>query len=111
MTEERDHGRSVELAVTDRYAAAHGWVLTAITGFLSAYYLEDARVRFARRYRDAEAGHHVWVCDVEDGMPFTRLVRRLQADIPPGLVRERTPAAPRLRYVIDLPDQDAASGP
>jgi hypothetical protein len=109
MTEGQDNGKPVELAVSDRYAAAHGWVLTAITGFLSAYYLEDPRVRFARRYRDAEAGAHVWVCDVEEGMPFMRVVRRLQADIPPGRVQERTPASPRARYTLDLPEPDAAS--
>lgn len=104
-----DHGRPVELAVSDRYAAAHGWVLTAITGFLSAYYMEDPRVRFSRRYRDQEAGVHVWVCDVEEGMPFMRVVRRLQVDIPPGRVQEGTPAAPPPRYVIDLPEPDPAT--
>ncbi|WP_447971981.1 hypothetical protein [Nitrospira sp. Kam-Ns4a] len=108
MTESSPVTQRIELAVSDRYAQAHTWVLTAITGFLSAYYMEDARFRFRQRYRDQDGGLYVWLCEIEAGMSFPRLIRRLQADLPPGRVLDRasgsTSSAQCPRYVIDLPE-------
>jgi hypothetical protein len=94
----------VELVVSHRYAQAHGWVVGAITGWLSAYYMEDPRFRVSRRYDELETGMHVWLCELEGGMSITRLIRRLQADIPPSRIHER-PASNGgpMRYIIDLP--------
>lgn len=93
----------VELGVSHRYAQAHAWVIHAITGWLSAYYMEDSRFRVSRRYEELETGVHVWVCELEGGMSITRLIKRLQADIPPcRLVERDAPPDGCIRYVIDL---------
>ena len=92
----------VELGVTQRYAAEHGWVVPAITGFLSAYYMEEPRFRVARRWSDERTGDHVWLCELEGGMSFDRLVRRLQADIPPCRVVDGRSGESR-RLLLDLP--------
>ncbi|MBI4402089.1 MAG: hypothetical protein HY581_10720 [Nitrospirae bacterium] len=98
----------IELGVSYRYAQAHGWVVNAIVGWLSAYYMEDPRFRVSRREHELETGMHVWVCEIEGNMPIKRLLTRLQADIPPFQVHERsTPANGRTRYVIDLAEADS----
>jgi hypothetical protein len=93
----------VELGVTRAYAAQHSWVVPAITGFLSAYYMEDPRFRVARRWADAGTGDHLWLCELEGGMSFQRLVRRLQADIPPCRVVETDASGDGRRVMLDLP--------
>ncbi|MGH7230424.1 MAG: hypothetical protein ACREJU_03590 [Nitrospiraceae bacterium] len=95
----------IELRVSPRYVRAHGWVVNAITGWLSAYYMEDPRFRVSRRYEDLETGAQVWVCELEDGLSMPRLLKRLQADIPLFRVHEQDDSpAGQHRYVIDLPD-------
>ncbi len=108
MTESSPVTQRVELAVSDRYAQTHTWVPTAITGFLSAYYMEDSRFRFRQRYREQDGGLYVWLCEIEAGMSFPRLIRRLQADFPPSRVLDQAPGSTSSeqcpRYVIDLPE-------
>ena len=95
----------VELAVSYRYVQAHGWVINAVTGWLSAYYMEDPRFRVSRRYEDLETGLHTWLCELEDGLSMMRIVKRLQADVPPYRVHEHRASEGRChRYVIDLPE-------
>ncbi len=101
-----ENRQSVELAVSARFAQAHGWVVNAITGFLSAYYMEDARFHFRKRYQDAESGAHVWVCEIDDGMPITRLVKRLLVDLPPGKAELQPAPNGCARYVIDCCDDE-----
>lgn len=93
----------VEVGVSYRYAQTHGWVVTAISGWLSAYYMEEPRFRVSRRDHELETGMHLWVCQVEGGLSIKRILKRLQADLPPFQVCERTlPTDRRIRYVIDL---------
>lgn len=100
-----DH-QTVELAVSPRFAQAHGWVVNAVTGFLSAYYMEDPRFHFRKRYQEAESGVHVWVCEIEDGMPMTRLVKRLLVDLPPGRAEPQPGPNGCVRYIIDCCDEE-----
>ncbi len=95
----------VEVGVSYRFAQQHGWVVNAVTGFLSAYYMEDPRFRFKQRRQELETGMHLWVCEIEDNMRVYPLVKRLQLDLPPSQIQKRdAPADGRLRYVIDLPE-------
>ena len=97
----------IEFGVTRRYAAEHGWVVPAITGFLSAYYMEEPRFRVARRWSDEQTGDHVWLCELEGGMSFDRLVRRLKADIPPCRLVDAAVGESR-RVLLDLPALEQA---
>ena len=94
----------VELGVSHRFVREHDWVVNAITGWLSAYFMEDARFRLSRRYDELETGTHVWVCEIAGNIPIKRLIARLMVDLPDGRVHEPDQLAesPR-RYVIDLP--------
>ena len=95
----------VELGVTHRYVQAHGWVVGAITGWLSAYYMEDPRFRVSRRYEDLETGMHIWLCELEDSVSMRRIIKRLQADVPPYCIHEHSASeGSHHRYVIDLPE-------
>ena len=78
----------IEISVSHLYALEHGWVVNAITGFLSAFYMEDPRFRVSRRYQEQHTGMHVWVCEIEGNLSVPRLIKRLQRDIPPSQVRE-----------------------
>ena len=92
----------VEVAVSHRFAREHGWVVNAISGFLSAYYMEDPRFRFARRYDELDTGTTVWLCQVEVDMPMKRLIKRLARDLPESRVIESKDGANgMIRYVID----------
>lgn len=104
-----DAKRFVELAISYRYAQAHGWVVNAVTGWLSAYYMEDSRFRVSRRYEELETGLHVWLCELDGDVSLTRLLRRLQVDIPPFQVRvQQADPGGRTRHVIDLPEEARA---
>ncbi|HEY7533297.1 MAG TPA: hypothetical protein VH681_11015 [Nitrospiraceae bacterium] len=94
-----------EIRISYRYAQAHPWVVPAITGFLSAYFMEQPGFRVQRHIEELETGMHVWVCDIPATMQVPRLLKRLQADIPSCSVTTTDPAqSPRLQYVIDLPN-------
>lgn len=96
--------RYTELGVSPQYAKAHEWVLHALAGWLSAYYMEDPRFRVLRRFHELETGVEVWVCEHDGEFPIKRLLNRLRVDFPPYqiLTKESGPEKPS-RYVIDLP--------
>ena len=58
-------------------------MVTAVNGFLSAYFMEQPGFRVLRHFDELESGMHVWICEVPGTMKMTTLLRRLQADIPP----------------------------
>jgi hypothetical protein len=96
-----------ELAVSYRFAREHGWVVNAIGGFLSAYYMEDPRFHVLRRYEELETGSIVWVCQIEAGMSMKRLCKRLALDLPASRITELYDASSKLiRYVVDAADTD-----
>ncbi len=96
----------IELRLSYRYIKEQPWVVTAVNGFLSAYFMEQPSFRVQRHFDELESGMHVWVCEVPSTMKMTRLIRRLQADIPPCQCSQ-TLAEPidRPQYVLDSLDQ------
>lgn len=95
-----------ELRLSYRYIKEHPWVVTAVNGFLSAYFMEQPSFRVQRHFDELESGMHVWVCEVPSTMKMTTLIRRLQADIPPCRYSQTTTEpTDRLQYVIDSLDQ------
>ena len=100
----------VELRVSYRYRQAHPWVVQAITGFLSSYFMEQPDFRLQRHGPELESGMHVWTCEVPATMKVRRLVNRLQTDIPPCHVTE-PPATPpaQLSYLIDCPGSETSA--
>jgi hypothetical protein len=100
-----ENTRLVELRLSGRYAQRYGWVVNALTGWLSAFYMEDPRFRVSRRDHDLESGSPVWVCEIEGEMRMSGVLRRLQADVPAFQVQEGvSPVDGRTRYLIDLPE-------
>jgi len=92
----------VELRVTSRYSQANPWVIQAISGFLSAYFMEYPGFRVLRHADEASSGMHVWTCEIPAAMKVPRLLKRLQADIPPSKVTPPEESAPLpSRYIID----------
>lgn len=91
-----------ELRLSYRYIKDHPWVVTAVNGFLSAYFMEQPSFRVQRHFDELESGMHVWICEVPGTMKMTTLLRRLQADIPPCQYSHVTtePTVPP-HYVID----------
>lgn len=95
----------VELRLTYRYATQHAWVVQAITGFLSAYFMEQPGFRVQRHFDELESGMHVWLCEVPADTTMNRLLRRLKADVPPFRYTEVFATAnKRPQYVIDCPE-------
>lgn len=93
---------TAELRLTYRYMKDHPWVVQAINGFLSAYFMEQPGFRVQRHFDELESGMHVWLCEVPRTMKISRLLRRLQADVPPCAYTEtRTDAPLSVRCVID----------
>lgn len=92
----------VELRLSYRYAKHHPWVVQAVNGFLSAYFMEQPSFRVQRHFDELESGMHVWLCEVPSTMRMDRLLRRLKADIPPFQHTEVS-SGPNARpqYVID----------
>jgi hypothetical protein len=50
----------VELRFSYRYMKQHGWVVQAVNGFLSAYFMEQPGFRVQRHFDELESGMHVW---------------------------------------------------
>ena len=97
-----ENTEQAELAVTYRFAREHGWVINAIGGFLSAYYMEDPRFHVLRRYDELDTGAVVWLCQIEPGMSMKRLCKRLALDLPASRITECKESPDGLiRYVID----------
>jgi hypothetical protein len=102
-------GPLVELRISYRYAKQHAWVVQAVNGFLSAYFMEQPGFRVQRHFEELESGVHVWLCEVPEATTMNRLLRRLKADLPPFRHTEvRTASTPRPHYVIDCPDSPSA---
>jgi hypothetical protein len=98
------HITMTEIRLSTRYIKEHPWVVTAVNGFLSAYFMEQPSFRVQRHFDEPESGMHVWICEVPSTMKMTTLFRRLQADLPPcrySLTTTEQPAHPR--YLIDVP--------
>lgn len=95
-----------ELRLSYRYIKEYPWVVTAMSGFLSAYFMEQPGFRVLRHFDELESGMHVWICEVPGTMKMTTLLRRLQADIPPCRYSQ-TSVAPtnRLQYIVDVLEQ------
>lgn len=95
----------VELSVTSRYSGAHPWVIQAISGFLSAYFMEYPGFRVLRHTDEAASGMHVWICEIPAALKVPRLLKRLQADIPSSMIvpPDESASSP-LRYILDSPD-------
>lgn len=97
----------VELRLSYRYAHEHPWVVQAMTGFLSAYFMEKPEFRVQRHFEELESGMHVWVCDIPPGMKVTTLLRRLQADLPPcSYTQTATDPPARPQFVIDCTEPE-----
>ncbi len=93
-----------EIGMSYRYTQEHDWVVHAVTGFLSAYFMEDPRFRMKRHRNELETGMYVWICEAPSEKFMRRLLRRLQDDIPPFELHRRDPTPETsTRQVIDLP--------
>ena len=96
----------VELRLSYRYMKEHPWVVTAVNGFLSAYFMEQPSFRVVRHFDELESGMHVWICDVPTTMKMATLLRRLQTDIPPCRYTQSSGSpANRLQYIVDVLEQ------
>ena len=96
-------GHVVELRLSYRYAKQHAWVVQAVNGFLSAYFMEQPGFRVQRHFDELESGMHVWLCEVPTATTMMRLLRRLKADVPPFRHTE-VHNTDRPQYVIDCPE-------
>ena len=61
--DEHESIQVVELRISYRYATAHPWVVQAIRGFLSAYFMEHPGFRVQRYMEELESGTHLWICE------------------------------------------------
>ena len=104
--DEQEPIQVVELRISYRYATAHPWVVQAIGGFLSAYFMEHPGFRVQRHIEELESGAHLWVCEAPPSMKVLRLLKRLKEDIPPCHTQQIATDPPaRPRYLIDCPEQ------
>ena len=95
----------VELRLSYRYAKQHPWVVQAVTGFLSAYFMDQPGFRVQRHFDELESGMHVWLCEAPAPTTMSRLLRRLKADLPAFRYMEIPGASDRrTQYVIDCPE-------
>ena len=99
----------VELRMSYRYAKQHPWVVQAVNGFLSAYFMEQPGFRVQRHFDELESGMHVWLCEVPATMKMTQLLKRLRADIPPFRQTEARSSESRAQYVIDSTEPDPSA--
>jgi hypothetical protein len=103
--DEQEPIQVVELRISYRYITAHPWVVQAIGGFLSAYFMEHPGFRVQRHVEELESGTHLWLCEVPPSMKVLRLLRRLKEDIPPCHAQQIATDLPALpRYLIDCPE-------
>lgn len=98
-----------EIGMSYRYTQEHDWVVHAVTGFLSAYFMEDPRFRMKRHRQELETGMYLWICEAPSEKFMRRLLKRLQVDIPlfELHLRDSESEGPK-RLVIDLPESPAA---
>ena len=96
-----------ELRVSYRYLKDHPWVIQGITGFLSAYFMDQPGFQVQKHFDELETGIHVWICDMPPNMKMLRLLRRLKEDIPPCHYQQLpTPDSTCPQYLIDSPDPE-----
>jgi hypothetical protein len=100
-----DNVTVTELRLSYHYIKEHPWVVTAVNGFLSAYFMEQPSFRVVRHFDELESGMHVWLCDVPATMKMERLLRRLKADIPAFHLTTASLPESRPQYLIDCPAQ------
>lgn len=101
----QDNVTVTELRLSYRYIKEHPWVVNAVNGFLSAYFMEQPSFRVQRHFDELESGMHVWLCEVPGNMKMERLLRRLKADIPAcRLTTTPSTANTGPEYLIDSPD-------
>ena len=91
----------VELRASVRFTSGSPWVVQAITGFLSAYFMEYPGFRVQRQAHELESGMHVWRCEVPVTMKVPRLLKRLQQDLPPSRILTPDIQPDPARYIID----------
>lgn len=104
--ESEEQAAMTELRLSYRYIKEHPWVVTAVNGFLSAYFMEQPGFRVLRHFDELESGMHVWICEVPGTMKMATLLRRLQADIPPCRYSQVSEAPTnRPQYVVDSLEQ------
>lgn len=105
--ESEEQATMIELRLSYRYIKEQPWVVTAVNGFLSAYFMEQPSFRVQRHFEELESGMHVWICEVPSTMKMTTLLRRLQADIPPCRYSQATPEPTgRSQYLIDCREEN-----
>lgn len=110
MMDEEQPLQIVELRVSVRYVAANPWVVQAIGGFLSAYFMEHPGFRVQRHMTEPESGTQLWICEVPPTMKILRLLKRLKEDIPPCQTQEIATDLPtRPRYLIDTTEPPTES--
>ena len=101
--------QQVEIRVSERYLTEHPWVVQGITGFFSAYFMENPGFQVLKHFTESETGIHVWVCDIPPDMKIRMLLRRLKEDIPPSRYHQiETEATARPQYFIDSPDNETS---
>lgn len=104
--DEQESVQVVELRISYRYATAHPWVVQAIGGFLSAYFMEHPEFRVQRYMEELESGTHLWLCEAPPSMKILRLLKRLKEDIPPCQTQQIvTDPSARPRFLIDCPGE------
>jgi hypothetical protein len=98
----------VELRLSYRYMKEHAWVVQAINGFLSAYFMEQPSFRVQRHFDELESGMHIWLCEIPSSMNMKTLLKRLQSDIPP-FQWHQGPSGSDMppRYILDCPTTTA----
>jgi len=102
----------VELRLRYRYVKEYPWVVQAITGFLSAYFMEKPEFRVQQHFVELESGMHVWVCDIPSNMKVPALLKRLQADLPPcRYTQTETDPPARPQFLIDCPETESPPAP
>ncbi|MCS6896334.1 MAG: hypothetical protein NZM29_00030, partial [Nitrospira sp.] len=72
-----NHVQLAAIRLSYRYIKKHPWVVTAVNGFLSAYFIEQPGFRVQRHFEEPESGMHVWLCLVPSTMkiPLSDLSR------------------------------------
>ena len=101
--------QAVELRLSYGYASRHPWTVQAITGFLSAYFMERPGFSVQQHVVELESGMHVWICHIPADMKVMSLVKRLKEDLPPCHVKQMDGVPPaRPQYVIESPEAEPA---
>jgi hypothetical protein len=67
--------------------------------------MEHPGFRVRRHFDEPQSGMHVWLCEVPSTLRIPRLLKRLQADIPPfQIVSSEQFSGSMPSFIIDSPD-------